>query len=260
MITNCQTYNGAASTIVCTLCSSNTYISGNGTSCTTRVNSAITNCNIYSISLDQCDTCNVGFQLSSDGTKCFTAVANCMTYVSLSSSLTSLTCSVCMLTYYLNSSSLCILGGIVGCQTYSNSTTCSACNTAGYYLSSGTCVAHVNISNCLVYNSSTANICDQCAKGFHQFNYSSVCLPVTSVVNNCLNYTNTSTCGTCFTDYFSPISNTCISKASFPNCKTLASTTTCATCLDGFLLNSKLSSPNCVSPHMTIATNCWTWN
>jgi len=261
LISDCTSYSTTAATVQCAQCSSSKFLSGNTCTPNNRTDSLnIANCKTTTITADTCATCNDNFVATTDGKKCLAAISNCNTYVSSSSSSTSLSCSACKSTFYLNtdanSVTTCIAGAIVGCLTYSSSTVCTACDTTGYFLAGSTCTKHVTVANCLTYSGSQFNQCVSCAVGYYPFNYNTVCGSITAIAN-CATYSATTTCSSCVSGYFLN-NNACSSiSASFPNCAAAGSAATqCARCSDTFAFKNVAGDLNCASNHKYILDQC----
>ena len=144
LITDCQTYDNKASSVICTLCVATKFLSSNTCTNARVISLNLAQCKTTVVDADKCATCNDGFSVTTDNKLCLASIANCVTYTG-DSTATALTCTACKNTFYVNNangSSSCVAGGIDGCLVYTTSAVCSICNPVSHYLSGSTCLKH----------------------------------------------------------------------------------------------------------------------
>ena len=95
--------------------------------------------------------------------------------------------------FYLSSGScFSCSSSLEGCSHCSNSTICLGCD-GGYYLNATSCTLCSKTEGCLICNGSSS--CLTCASGY--FNQNSTCVKCSSVISNCHQCSNQSTCINC---------------------------------------------------------------
>ncbi len=224
-----------------------------------------------------CTVCNKGYYLS-DGA-CVAGPKNCL--VPLSATV----CQICSDTMYWNSTTNACVQGDGSCKTYDSTGSCSEC-VATYYLQSSTCNA--GPKHCKEMYS--AGQCTKCASGYELDLTTSACkiLPAVTFsssadvatataiqcgsgyfinnvcsakVPNCAVAATASTCMTCNEGYYLDVSSACQACYSTTKCKTCtgALASECTSCASGYnkAINSCLyCSDNCIQCDTSGAGKC----
>ena len=222
---NCVSYDAD---FVCTNCADNYYLDQDICQQRTIVDS----CDVYFSSSDACQTCDVGFIL--DNNTCVNPpniVSNCLKYETLGQ------CGLCGRGRYLSANACVLVDAqnrVNHCYHYSSPTICSSCDSQ-YLLIGNTCVEKV-VTACATYTSAnvcatcppnfifktltgidvfsrecvepstTIEFCEEinaslkscktCSTGYY-LGTGRVCTQVETLIEDCLYYSNASTCEVC---------------------------------------------------------------
>lgn len=262
-ILNCESYSRDTDK-VCLQCSTNYYT--DRASCIARkVSQSISNCLTLDASSDSCQVCSNGFEINSDGTACLTSVPFCQTYEKTASSLK---CTKCLNTHYLNSESKCLKATAENCKVAAGETTCAECEN-GFYLNGTICSPQPlkSVLNCDKMGSSSLNDCQTCSDINIKIPIDGICRPVPKPINNCYKYSSSTTCESCNpkTSYSKEgacigayVSNCALYNPSLENscqsCKVDYSTGTIYVPYPKQAANNK-----CVAGDPNIIQNCWSY-
>ena len=266
----CVEYNTASSSVQCSKCSDNYFLSNN--SCSERDKSKdnkIANCGTKSSTSDKCAACSGTMILTGDGLECKSAIANCASYNTVNSGQ-DLTCNVCDSGFYKKTNVVtadsntppteCIAGEVENCATYgSGVTNCLTCKN-GFILQGTTCQANNTIAGCTVYNSTNLYQCNTCTNNANfNFKITNRCNTIINQVANCLEHDGgtlaSPTCGVCNVGYHKESSTSC-TKINISNCLELnpSNSSKCAKCAAGYALAE--DSESCMQALSYVTTNC----
>lgn len=170
------------------------------------------------------------------------------------------TCKQCDASYYVNANNHCSLGSTaLNCQLFASQNACLTCQ-SGFILSGTTCT---QIQFCASIASTGS--CANCISGYYLLN--SACAPITSVITNCLYYSNATACQQCQTGYALFNSTYCAllttGSGTDPNCSIFAynGNSGCSLCREGYLLNSEgcvatIIGESCFLPNPDDTSKC----
>ena len=266
VITNCNYYDSTQS---CVTCNSGYYI--NSANCT-AVNTTVANCNTYSTN-GKCSMCATGYIFNVDASACVTppTISGCGSYTYLS-------CATCGTGYVNNANnyftafngtssasifenlllsnavgnsdwqalSVCQLGVVTNCLTYSSFNRCALCSTGYFLTTTGLCKAFPApiIDGCATYED--ASTCASCIATKHLGDASATTCVDNTAITNCASYQATAvgatTCTACITAYYLQ-NNNCgtlrSNSANIANCATTSvNSDKCATCSNNYYITN----------------------
>jgi hypothetical protein len=232
--TNCSlpsssTENDTTSTVVCSACSPNYFLSSNPATCVlcNTVKPNCQTCNFdFTTQTGTCTSCSPGFYLNSTDQSCYacTATAN------LTASFPAGSCAVC---------------SVVG-----SGLTCSACINS-YFLVNSTCKTCGQLQiNCSTCSNNTVFACLSCTPG-SILNAVGQCSLCSSLFPNC-NFCSVSECTDCLPGYYTINNKNCLVDCAVSNCNKCVAKNNgqCTSCRTGYLLaaNSTCAMIGCSSP------------
>jgi hypothetical protein len=237
---NCRVYSAAAD--LCVVCSSGVAYRGD------CVPSLIPRCTAYTDSTySTCRACERNLQLSSNACVGATGVANCFNY-----HFTSSVCKLCAAGYTLWGR-LCLPDAnlVSNCAVYDPATLKCVFCVSGYRFdpSSGRCMQMSQpVRDCTKYHLNSYQ-CRDCASGTH-VRWNTQCVPVGSVVADCLDYFSGS-CVRCPAGKY--LAGSVCQTGSQANCQVYMGTSdTCQVCSPGFgfwgdqCMDTSAADPNCL--------------
>jgi hypothetical protein len=237
----------------CAQCNNVTYLLPNKT-CNPRSNSLNdSNCKIFEIDQDRCNTCRSGYVPDNNGV-CAEGISDCAEY---SGTAGNLTCDQCIDTYFYNQTqNWCeqpLDFATSPCLKYGNSKNeCRECK-EGFYMDT-TCQPHSNLDeNCIESSKTTPNQCSKCQSGYGLFDNVKVCAPVATSNPNCLKWRSSTECDECIPNYQAP---NCTLIPINENCSfKIEGSNICSQCRDGFFQNTATSN-QCITGLDFEKVNC----
>lgn len=192
-IQNCRVYSQTVKNI-CEVCLGGFYSLGDR--CAARVASAsVSGCAVMTPNADTCASCTAGMALDTAGLSCLPGVANCATHATSGGRAT---CLVCSAGYYKLDDTRCTQGTMANCAEYASGSTCSTC-IEGFFVRGGTCAVHPNATAlaCAKLSPTVMNSCVACGPTSTRAAAAGLCMPVQTVVQNCVEYSDKRTCRRC---------------------------------------------------------------
>ena len=157
---------------------------------------------------------------------------NCTSY----DTVTKYECDSCADGFYLNDKKTCVLGTILGCLKYTNSTTCAKCNNekegnASYYLDRTTCTAHT-CTNCDTFFDNK-DVCETCPANFYFATPNCIGHDKRNVSSRCKDYDTGDKCTMCQNGYY--LAGNYCEENNIGHCDDKSITDNeCRTCEDGY--------------------------
>ena len=189
-------------------------------------------CDQFSTTSDQCTSCIDGFKLETSTGACeVVELNNCQIPSTVDGE-----CNTCVLGFYLDSTNLCRMRNLIGCDDFvPNENQCQTC-ISGYDLGGDQLCYEKLIPNCQIIDETG---CTQADSGYY-INEFKTCSKIVDNLANC-NATNPdglcTACDTVTTHYLEPISRYCLSRTNTSNCSTFKEDADlCLTCATAFYL------------------------
>lgn len=204
-----------------------------------------------------------GYTLTSDNLSCLKKVSFCEEYATSNKETKELTCYICSEGYYLDETEKkCVQPSDYfssRCKKYKrNDSQCQECSKNTFVKSISTCEAHdqnVVSPNCVSLSLLDRNVCDECEEGYFLFPAESNCLPLTTLIPNCVVYADEENCSECLTGYYGsqceriPAELHCLQKDSAGD--------KCVKCENNYFLDKQSSlQEGCSRPSSIIENYC----
>lgn len=274
LVSNCELYDGTASSTVCRACKKDYYLSEN--ECVERQLKSFAGCQTFDPASDNCLECTVGKVLNSQKTSCLFSIDFCASYESTSQESTLHSCESCLDGYYPRiegGGKKCFRGTVPNCVAYDQSedNTCSACEN-GFYLKNSECLQHIILPNCNNYDPFKANACSECNQGFIKLEIQNVCIQRKPIPNCLKPLSDLSGCRECDKRFYLTESGHCaVIPQVLGNClQANADGSSCSLCAPNEMLfsypsyNACLQVPNFISNEgvvgPSLSHNPWSTN